>query len=196
MRIHTDVIAYTGEIRRAFKAEQAADRIARHVELSIEPHGSRQRAYAYEIRMTGHVRDRGRRVGNSGAYGPLNDGTFAATYDEWGWLLAALYRLDGELLTGSAKHPVYADVDDFDHKTALTYNPLVLIQQIETLGADPYPLVMGAGRKSAKGYQIGRAGWGRHAIEDVKPYWPYTNRPRTIEEIAAFAKINLSEVTA
>ncbi|QUE25380.1 hypothetical protein SEA_FIZZLES_86 [Microbacterium phage Fizzles] len=188
MRIHTNVIGYTVQIRNALKEQKAFGRIASHVSFkTLEHRGSRTHQFAYEIQLEAEVRDNGRRAGNSGSYGamrPEADG-FAATYDEWGWLLAALYTLDWKMVVGSPKYPTYTDGDDFHHKTAWTYDPERLIDALEN-GDDPYPIVTGRAANTKRGYVIGRRGANRQA--DIgRPYWPHKVAPRTVDEVRAFA---------
>ena len=132
MRIHfTESHEQPAAIAYAALTEcQAAGTIAGHVGFkTLTVHrGGPGFAYALEIQFEAHARDRGRRAGNSGSYGamrPEYDG-YAATYDEWGFFLAALYRMDEgarvapNFLRGNA---VYFDAADFHEKTGRTYDP-------------------------------------------------------------------------
>jgi len=185
MRIHTDKIAYTQTIRNALAGQKELGRIASHVTLkTLNHHRSRSHQFAFEIQLEAYVRDNGRRAGNSGSYGamqPEYDG-YAATYDEWGWLLAALYQLDSMMIVGSTRYAVYRNAIDFHTKTALTYNPDELLSILED-EEDPYPWVSGPGSKG-QGFVIGRRGANRQAEE---PRWNGVRRPRTADEVCSYA---------
>lgn len=188
MRIHTNTIADPAVIRQALAQQKGLGRIASHVTFkTLAGHRSQSHAYAYEIQLEAAVRDNGRRAGNSGSYGamrPEYDG-YAATFDEWGWLLTALYAIDPHMVVGTVKYPVYADRADFDHATGLTYNPEALIQRINEDGADPYPIVTGRDGKTVRGYMVGRRGANRS--DNPRGYWAHVERPRTVAEVTAFA---------
>lgn len=96
MRIHfTETHENPAAIAYAALTEcQAAGTVAGHVGFKTltEHHGGPGFAYALEIQLEALTRDRGRRAGNSGSYGAGEN--YAATYDEWGFFLAALYRMD------------------------------------------------------------------------------------------------------
>lgn len=192
MRIHTDKIFSELDIEKALRGQIAFGRIARHVSFkTLREHGSRTHRVAWEIQLQAEVRDNGRRTGNSGSYGAMQseiDG-YAATYDEWGWLLAALYRIDSSMVVGSPNMPLYADAVAFHRKTAWTYDPESLIDALEN-GGDPFPYITGRAAKTKRGYFLGRRGADRHAVE---PFWPHVVRPRTIVEVQKFA---YPEVTA
>jgi len=191
MRIHSDIIT-TEHIIGALNEEKARGRIAPHVSFKTRAeHGSRVRARAYEIQLEAAARDNGRRAGNSGSYGamrPEHDG-FAATYDEWGWFIAALYRVDAKMIVGSPKNPVYRDRHDFDDRTGMSYAPVLLIQAIESTG-DPYPITTGQAARTKRGYVIGRQGANR------QPEWYAYGKmhPRTVEDVREFAKIEAEGV--
>lgn len=189
MRIHTNVIGYTQTIRNALKEQEALGRIASHVSFkTLEHRGSRTHQFAFEIQLEADERDNGRRAGNSGSYGamrPEADG-YAATYDEWGWLLAALFVIDNDMVVGTPKLPVYSGAEDFHRKTAWTYDPERLIDALEN-GDDPFPIITGQGAKTKRGYFVGRRGAGRCTEGDIRSYWPHKVQPRTVAEVRAFA---------
>ncbi len=193
MRIHTNTIADPAVIRQALAQQKGLGRIASHVTFkTLTEHRSASHNYAYEIQLEAAERDNGRRAGNSGSYGamrPSVDG-YAATFDEWGWLLGALYASDPHMCVGTVKHPVYADRVDFDHKTGLTYNPerwLEIVNARPSYAAeyDPYPIVTGRDGKTKRGYIEGRRGANRS--DDAHGYWASAERPRTVAEVIAFA---------
>ena len=190
MRVHSDTLSAMGVIH-ALQAEKMAGRIDAGVNfMTMTRHGSRTHANGFEIQLHANTRNNGRRAGNTGSYGAMDasDG-YAATFDEWGWLIAALYAIDPEMIVGSPKKPVYAHVADFHHKTGMTYEPEALVRAIEFNG-DPYPYVSGKGAKTKRGYIIGRRGAGRHA------YWPMSEKPRTTEDVLEFARLTVKGVSA
>jgi hypothetical protein len=179
MKIHTDVLTEQ-DIRDALKTEKESGRIAPTVTFKIlDPKGSRSHARAFEIQLHSwdFVKGDGRRRGNDGAYGAMQE-YWAACFDEWGFFLAALYRVDGRMVVGTVKNPIYADADDYAWKTAETYTLGGLLAQLEH-GNDPFPYVFGHPK-------IGRYGAGRH---EEQRYSVFTYRPRTAEWYRKFAHL-------
>lgn len=189
MRIHTNITVTEQRIYRTLREQIELGRIAPHVSFkTLDEHGSRSHAVAFEIQLEADERDNGRRAGNSGSYGamrPESDG-YAATYDEWGWLLAALYIADPIMVVGTPRSPVYANAEDFHRKTAWTYDPERLIDALEN-GDDPFPILTGRAAKTKRGYFLGRRGADRTTADKVRPYWGHVVRPRTVDEVRAFA---------
>jgi len=182
MRIHTNRWElYETPIREALKAEQAAGRIAGHVTFKqLTRHRSRSHMAAYEIQLEAGERDRGRRAGNSGSYGamrPEHDG-YAATFDEWGWLLAAIYEIDPDLVVGAPAQPIYAGRADFHARTGFTYHPDLVAILADPAG-DPYPVKQGRDL-------TGQRSRGRATVDAVRSYWPHKVAPRTPEWARAF----------
>lgn len=202
MRIHTSVINRLSTLDTALASQQQRDRIADHVSFKTipDPHGSSIRRHAFEIQLEADRRDRGRRAGNSGSYGAMRaevDG-YAATYDEWGWFLAALYDLDPDMIVGSPSSPTYRSKVHFHRVTGFSYAPAFLIETITQEGADPFPYVTGAGARTKRGYLIGRQGAGRlpreEGEEHVRRGWPVKEAPRTITQVAEFGRLTEAEV--
>jgi hypothetical protein len=200
MRMHTNTLTLE-DFHRAMTAEKEAGRIAHHVSFKeLSQRGSRSHERAFEVQLTAAYRDRGRRAGNSGSYGamqPEYDG-YAATFDEWGWLLAALYRIDPDLVVGSVKQPIYRNVDNFDERTAWTYNPerwLAYVLDWPTFAdeRDPFPIVTGQAARTKRGYLIGRRGASRS--REIVSYWPHKVQPRTVAEVREFAHLPAEAVT-
>lgn len=161
MRIHTDTLSPMHVIN-ALQAEKQAGRIAHEVTIKkIRKHGSRARARGIEVQLTASAPGGGRRVGNSGSYGPMTDGTYAATFDEWGWLLAALFKRDPAMIVGSPTMPDYESAEHFHAVTAWTYDPEHLIAEIAAEGGDPWPWIV-----TIAGGRIGRRGYGRAMVPD------------------------------
>ena len=149
------------EIARAALDEcRQAGTIAEHVGFKVLNlhRGGGGFVYALEIQFEASKRDRGRRTGNSGSYGAMQaeyDG-YAATYDEWGFFLAALYRMDeGARCAPNFKrdYAAYYDAADFHEKTGRTYDP-AYPDYVERHGDD-------------YGYRTGRALIGRRGAGRV-----------------------------
>lgn len=153
------------EAYAALKAERDAGRIDRSVSFKLirqlTPRGG---GVATEVQFEAWERNRGRRLGNSGAYGAMNwEGAYAATYDEWGFFLQHLYDIHADMVCGSPTHPTYADRDDYVRKTGATYTA-DLAEKIEGEG-DPYPWLCGRN-------QVGRRGATRLSWDDPNgPRW-------------------------
>lgn len=96
MRLHTDRLA-PSDVHRATTAAGMTGVFA-----VVTVHGSRSRARGLEVKLTGTSSRRP----NSGGCGAGGD--YAATWDEWGMFLAALYELDPEMIAGSPSRPAYA----------------------------------------------------------------------------------------
>ena len=83
---------------------------------TLSVHGSRSRARAFEIKLragTGANRfGQIRRAPTTGYYGVPRYRNVAATYDEWGILIAELLRVDEDAVFGP-----YKGHDDFDRQT-------------------------------------------------------------------------------
>jgi hypothetical protein len=174
---------------------------------TLAEHKSQSHERAFELQLSSWAKEDGdgRRAGNSGSYGAGDE--FAATYDEWGWLLAALYELDYYMVCGSVKHPTYADADDYHHQTGNSYLGESLAIEIER-AEDPYPYVNGKnviGRRGAGRLNVdGQTHYGylSYTVLDAareyyeatpaerrnlhKPYVRY--EPRTAEWVRAFSK--------
>lgn len=175
-------------------AQQALDEckqngtVARHVRFkTLETKQRRGTGSALEVQLEATQRDRGRRAGNSGSYGAMRaeyDG-YTATYDEWGFFLAALYRLAGdELIVGTPKFPVYADAEHFHHRTGRTYDAdypaeLEAWEEIEDEEHHDYGRIDDYRYRSGRN-QIGRRGAGRVHIENNGTRWAKLD-PRTPE---------------
>jgi len=98
MRLHTN--ATESDIRKA-----GID--ARVDFATLSTHGSRKSARAFEVNLTGASSRRPNR-GDRGA-----DGAYAATWDQWGVFLAAIFAVDPEMSCWA-----YTGAEDFHAKTA------------------------------------------------------------------------------
>lgn len=177
MRIHIPTPAEIDPRNIAYNALRAchnAGTVAHHVGFKVLTvhRGGPGYAYALEIQFTATARDRGRRHGNSGSYGRGDD--YTATYDEWGFFLAALYWMDeGARCAPNFKRDTatYLDASHFHEMTGRTYDP-AYPDYVERHG-DDYEYRQG--RK-----QIGRRGAGR--VHYDSPATRYaTHDPRTAD---------------
>lgn len=104
MKLHTDSLTRQ-DIRNALQAAKNAGNVDSRVYFTtLDERGSRSHSRAYEVQL-GWMGDKvpgdGRRWKNSGSSGA--DSVYAAFYDEWGWFILELYRLDPELVFGHYK---------------------------------------------------------------------------------------------
>lgn len=108
MRIHTD--ATYSQICGTVRGTPA-------IFHTLDVHGSRTHARAYEIRLTGSGG-----LTNSGRHGA---GSFhGATWDEWGTVFAGIFAVDPDArMGGTAAHPVYANAADFHWQTGDRFRP-------------------------------------------------------------------------
>jgi hypothetical protein len=120
MRIHGN------DITDATLAHAAASHGMTSVTVLFEPHGSRSRARAYEVQLRGTSPRRP----NSGGYGPLDtdSGLHAATWDEWGMFLAAVFAADPSVTIPR----LYDDAVHFHWATANRFRTLTADQQHRT----------------------------------------------------------------
>lgn len=209
MRIHTDTIT-PYDVSKALRLEKEAGRIDAGVYLETNSqHGSHSRAWGVEIKLAATGKTPGRRFTNHGAYGAGD--AYAATYDEWGWLLAALFAMDPKAFAGSANYPVYQDAEHFHERTGWSYNPLALIREVSKYSYehgygdhDPYPFI-----NARVPEQVGRIGYGRTDAEYGVPSGTYQAAidepgkrrgqwlhymPRMAEGVARFAHLDLSNL--
>lgn len=111
MRIHSDVLT-RGDFGRALIDSGMADDGVYIGDLSA--HGSRSRAYAFEVRLgAAPGRDANGRARRAAAGLP---GQTAATYDEWGYWIADLFRRDENAIVGP-----YKGAQHFDQLTRYEY---------------------------------------------------------------------------
>lgn len=83
--------------------------------VTVEQRGSRTHDHAFHVVLTGGASVHSKRRAMRPPYGASD--AFAATWDQWGTFLAAVFRADQEARCGSAKRPDYADGRDFHLKT-------------------------------------------------------------------------------
>jgi hypothetical protein len=104
MRIHTSVTRPT---------IIAAARLARVDLVTLEEHESATHPRAFDVKLQGESR---RRPAGGSSTG------YAATWDQWGVFLAAIYAEDYDARCGgTAKRPVYANAGDFDYQTGFRF---------------------------------------------------------------------------
>lgn len=116
MRIHTDTIMVS-DVYRATAANGMTG-----VSVDVMEHGSHSRARSFEVSLEGT----GTRRKNTGRYGgPADDGTYAATWDEWGIFLAYLFNVDPKAWAGGTrKRPIYDGRADFHAATGGRFRTL------------------------------------------------------------------------
>lgn len=121
MRIYSDKITENG-LHGALRHAQDAGLVHRNVEFAqFNVNGSRTHKHRYDVQLGSYDHcvlpgatnqygkpQKTRRVRNSN-YG---DQRFSATWHEWGWFIAELYRIDPDARIGW-----YENVADFDEKT-------------------------------------------------------------------------------
>jgi hypothetical protein len=100
---------------------RSAARKARVDLVTFTERGSRSHSRAYDVILSGESRYR-TNAGTSGGY----DMPHAATWDQWGIFLAALYAVDP-----TVKSWAYDGTDDFHHKTADRFHTVTSISQPE-----------------------------------------------------------------
>ena len=93
MRIHSDILT-KGDIDDAIEDIPG-------VSVTVMSHGSRSRARAFEVRLTG-----------TSSHRTMDGKDNAATWDEWGAFFANLFDLDGNMTCRA-----YKDENDFHDKT-------------------------------------------------------------------------------
>src|SRR5215831_11442096 len=108
VRIHTDKLT-----RADFSAAVGMAKLRGVWIGDCSEHGSRKRARGFEVRLAAEERP-GRRRRNSGQYGA--EAEAAATYDEHGAWMNALYLIDPDAIVGP-----YANAQDFHAKTGNHY---------------------------------------------------------------------------
>lgn len=109
MRLHSNKLT-TSDIYSAMDAAKVSGNVAHHIHFSVfTDHRSRTRNKAWEIQLGTYHKLPGDKRGwkNTGQYGADSvgngQGLYAATYDEWGYFIAELYKLDPELVFGHYK---------------------------------------------------------------------------------------------
>lgn len=106
MRIHSDILT-EADIRAAVPSTAYIGKLT--------VHGSRKRAHGYEVNLGGS--------GKTGGQWGQTDGK-AATWDEWGMFLAALYKIDPDITMAA-----YVDHADFDYATGSRFDTLTPAEQ-------------------------------------------------------------------
>lgn len=105
MRLHTNLHDWRS-CHEALTRAKAAGRIPEHLEFTdCTEYRSTKRKRGIEIKLGTYqkVRGDGRRWSNSGNRGANSEanygtGVHAATWDEWGWLLAELFAVDPDAI--------------------------------------------------------------------------------------------------
>lgn len=116
MKLHSDVLKWP-DVQAALVAAKDTGNVARHVYFEmLEERGSRSRKNGFDIQLGTYTKIPGdkRRYKNSGDSGASN--VYAATYDEWGWFIDAIFNADGAAIFGP-----YNGKDDFHSQTRYAY---------------------------------------------------------------------------
>lgn len=109
MKIHSDVLTYADLLD--------AVKIARVDFGRCDEKGSRSRARGFDVTLTGESRRRPNDQGKG------DRDAYAATWDQWGVFLAALFDRDPKMVT-----PYYEDAKDFAIKTDVRFGRALTIQ--------------------------------------------------------------------
>lgn len=107
MRLHTNVMEK--DLHDAVR--QAGANIQK-----LTVHRSTVRPHAYEVTLSGD----GTRWANDGQYGRAD--YKAASWDQWGIVLAFLYERDPAMIVGSPGRPTYRDAEHFHAFTTRRYD--------------------------------------------------------------------------
>lgn len=184
MRIHTDSLKRQ-DVVDALRKTKTDNRVGSNVIFNVlSEHRSTIRARAFEVQLIAASsigpQKNGRQFTSSGGYRTGND--YAATHDEWGWLLSELFELDPNMVCGSGKHPIYYGAADFHHRTALSYAPLTLLSYMpgDDSDYDPYPYVLSRNYGVNYGFMDGY-----RAHIDMRRPAGATVRERTREQVLA-----------
>lgn len=118
MRIHTDTLTPSDLYAAARRAGSAVD-------VTFTVHGSRSRAVAYGVTLTGSSSRRP----NGGNRGAVSD-AYAATWDEWGMFLGELFRRDPNAVVPS----VYESGEHYRWSTDGRFDALTPDRQHERAG--------------------------------------------------------------
>jgi hypothetical protein len=124
MKLHTTLSAL--DIRDALTRAQNAGKVARDVWFEqLDEQASRSRPNGFLIQLGTTDKSSGpgrsRHYKNSGQYGATSEWVngspvWAATYDEWGWFIAEVFRMDF-----GAKFGPYDGFSDFHARTGDRY---------------------------------------------------------------------------
>lgn len=112
MLIHTNTIT-AGQLYSTLAGLETLNLVTANLHFEVlTEHGSRKRDHAFEIQLGACDKVKGDKRGwkNSGTNGAGD--VYAATYDEWGYFLAALYHLDK-----STWCQCHGDLDGFRENT-------------------------------------------------------------------------------
>lgn len=122
MKIHTNLIEEAHLTRARTYAMEQAEQGAFWI-ADMEVQGSRTHGHKLVVHLEGDG-STSRRRRNSGTYGAVV-GSFAATYDQWGWFLAYLFDIDPEARTDGRG---YNGFDNYHEQTQGKYLLTTLLQ--------------------------------------------------------------------
>jgi len=116
MRIHTNTLTETDVWTFVRGVNAIGDRSGPPALTGVGgtavSHGSRTHARALEVQLTGTSPRRP----NTGTRGSDSD-VYAATWDEWGMMLARLFHRDPAMVVGSVGRPIYLNAEHFHWAT-------------------------------------------------------------------------------
>lgn len=119
MKLHSNILT-ASDVRDALERAKKRGHVDRLTVFDVlEVKGSRTRKNAFEVHLEwvgDKVKGDGRRWTNSGNRGADTGGSYAATYDEWGWFIAELFDKDENAVFGH-----YKGMDDFNNQTRSAY---------------------------------------------------------------------------
>jgi hypothetical protein len=131
MRIHTSLGGY--QLSQALQRAKDKGRIGSRVVFAVDSaHGSRTHPRAFEIQLgawdnalpAGTVDQRGKRMRFRRTRNINRDAAnrYAATWHEWGWLIAEIFDADPSARFGGEKGWGYSSRADFDEKTGWQFD--------------------------------------------------------------------------
>lgn len=123
MKLHSNILTES-DVRDALERAKKRGHVDRLTVFDVlDAKGSRTRKNAFEVHLEwigDKVKGDGRRWTNSGKRGADSydngRGTYAATYDEWGWFIAELFDKDENAVFGH-----YKGMDSFNSQTKHAY---------------------------------------------------------------------------
>lgn len=140
MRIHSDILTIS-DVYQAATIAGGGDHRTSSVLVEVTQHGSRQRARAFNLSLTGTS---SRRPNNAagGRYAHGLGDAHAATWDEWGMFLAELFRRDPAAVVPK----IYESGEHFRWVTGARFDTLTPADQHDGAGhkwSGYYPNITG-----------------------------------------------------
>ena len=132
MKIHSDILTRVHIISAIDKLREERVIPVQVFISDLTEHDSRSRARRFDLGLYAAYKVEGDKRGkkNTGGYGAGED--YAATWIEWGQLIAALYKFDPDALIGE-----YGHATSFHERTHLMFSDT----DWSNMAYDPYPYV-------------------------------------------------------